>query len=62
MGGAMVAVAAAHSWLVAGPAIAALGLCTAPLMSTQSLAVQATLPDSQHAEGFTLLATAASAG
>ncbi|MGH3165082.1 MAG: MFS transporter [Trebonia sp.] len=61
-GCSMIAVAATHSWLAAGPAIAALGLCTAPLITTQTLAARTELPESQRAEGFTLLATAGSAG
>lgn len=62
MGCAMIAVSTASSWLVAGPAIAALGLCAAPLMTTQSLAIESALPERQRAEGFSLLSTAQGAG
>lgn len=61
-GCAMIAVAITHSWLATGPVLAGLGLCTAPLITTQSLGAKLAFPAGQHAEGFTLMATAGSAG
>jgi hypothetical protein len=62
MGCAMAAIAEAGNWLMAGPAIAALGLCAAPLMTTQSLGAESALPKLQLAEGFSLLSTAQGGG
>jgi hypothetical protein len=62
MGCAMTVVAEAGNWLMAGPAIAALGLCAAPLMTTQSLGAESALPGPQLAEGFSLLSTAQGGG
>jgi hypothetical protein len=63
MGGAMAVVAVAGGrWSAVGPAVAALGLCAAPLMTVVSLGAESALPESQRAEGFSLLATAQGGG
>jgi hypothetical protein len=63
MGCAMAVVAVGGGrWSAVGPAVAALGLCAAPLMTIVSLGAESALPESQRAEGFSLLATAQGGG
>lgn len=62
MGCAMLVIAQAGNQLLVGTAFAAIGVCAAPLLTTQSLGAESALPKAQLAEGFSLLFTAQGAG